>query len=578
MSAVETLQQVRHKPKRTWSSMVPIGRWIRQYDRAGLRPDVLAGVTVAAFTIPEAMAYAGLAGLPPQAGMYAALIAPIAYLIFGTSRQLSVGPTSALSIMVASGLSVFAFADPAQYAAAAAMTAILVAIICFIAWLLRLGFLVNFISEAVLVGFSSGAALYIASTQLGKLFGIHGSSGEFFERIRYILEHLNETNVPTLVLGLAGIVILFVMEEKLPRWPSALIVVLASIALMSFTNLAERGVAITGAIPSGLPTPKIPALFDPSLVRLLLPLAFSVFMLSYVEGMSMARTFADKHHVKIDADQELLALGMSNLGVGVFQGFPIGGSMSRSVVNDKSGAQSPLAGGVAAMAIAVVLLFLTGLFTNLPETILAAVVIVAVKGLFKTKALRHLYHVNRIEFWIALVVLFGVLLFGMLEGVLIGVIVSLLLLVYRAALPHTTVLGRIPGTDQFSDLERHPGNEQVPGVLVYRPDATLFYANAPVIREQLMQLVTALEPRPKLVVLDLAGSPGIDLSVADMLRDLQAELHENGSTLKLAEVSGPVRDLLKADGLAEKFGLIDERQSVQQAIAASAAELNSISQ
>ena len=568
MSAIEALQQVRHKPQRTFASVIPIGQWIRQYDRAWLRPDVIAGVTLAAFTIPEAMAYAGLAGLPPQAGMYAALIAPIAYLIFGTSRQLSVGPTSALSIMVASGLSVIAFADPAQYAAAAAMTAILVAIICFGAWLLRLGFLVNFISEAVLVGFSSGAALYIASTQLGKLFGIHGSSGEFFERIAYILQHLDETNVPTLILGLAGIVILLVMEEKLPRWPSALIVVLASIALMSATDLTARGVAITGAIPSGLPAPQIPKLFNLNLVRLLLPLAFSVFMLSYVEGMSMARTFADKHHYKIDADQELLALGMSNLGVGVFQGFPIGGSMSRSAVGDKSGAQSPLAGGVAALSIAVVLLFLTGLFTNLPETILAAVVIVAVKGLFKSKALRHLYQVNRSEFWVALAVLFGVLLFGMLEGVLIGVIVSLLLLVYRAALPHTAILGRIPGTDQFSDLERHPANEEVPDVLVYRPDATLFYANAPVIREQLTQLVTALEPRPKVVVLDLADTPHTDLSAVEMLRDLRVELQAHGVILKLAEVAGPVRDLLMADGQAEKFGLTDERQSVQQVIAA----------
>ena len=570
MSAVETLQQIRHKPKRTFASLMPIGRWIRQYDRTWLRPDVIAGVTLAAFTIPEAMAYAGLAGLPPQAGLYAALIAPIAYLVFGTSRQLSVGPTSALSIMVASGLAVFAYADPAQYAVAAAMTAILVAILCFGAWLLRLGFLVNFISEAVLVGFSSGAALYIASTQLGKLFGIHGSSGEFFERIQYILEHLNETNLPTLILGLAGIVILLIMEEKLPRWPSALIVVLASIVLMTFSDLAARGIAITGPIPSGLPMPQLPRLFDLNMVRLLLPLAFSVFMLSYVEGMSMARTFADKHHYKIDADQELLSLGMANLGVGVFQGFPIGGSMSRSAVGDKSGAQSPLTGGVAAIAIALVLLFLTGLFTNLPETILAAVVIVAVKGLFKSKALRHLYHVNRVEFWIAMAVLFGVLLFGMLEGVLIGVIVSLLLLVYRAALPHTTVLGRIPGTEQFSDQERNPGNEQIPGVLVYRPDAALFYANAPLIREQLMHLVTALDSRPKLVVLDLAGSPAIDLSVVDMLRDLQAELQANGSTLKLAEVSGPVRDLLKADGLAEKFALPDDRQTVQHVIAAAA--------
>lgn len=333
-----------------------------------------------------------------------------------------------------------------------------------------------------------------------------------------------------MLLGLAGIVILLLMEVKLPRWPSGLIVVLASIVLMSVTNLAARGVAITGEIPSGLPTPQLPAVFDLNLVRLLLPLALSVFMLAYVEGMSMARTFADKHHYKIDADQELLALGMSNLGVGVFQGFPIGGSMSRSAVGDKSGAQSLLTGGVAALFIAVVLMFLTGLFTNLPETILAAVVIVAVKGLFKTKALKHLYHVNRVEFWIAFVVLVSVLLFGMLEGVLIGVIASLLLLAYRAALPHTAVLGRIPGTTQFSDLERNPGNEQIPGVLVYRLDATLFYANAPVIREQLTQLVSALEPRPKWVVLDLASSPTIDLSVVDMLRDLHAELHANGST------------------------------------------------
>jgi SulP family sulfate permease len=353
-----------------------------------------------------------------------------------------------------------------------------------------------------------------------------------------------------------------------------LIVVLAAIALMTFSDLAARGVAITGPIPSGLPTPQIPKLFDLNLVRLLLPLAFSVFMLAYVEGMSMARTFADKHHYKIDADQELLALGMSNLGVGVFQGFPIGGSMSRSAVGDKSGAQSPLTGGVAAIAIALVLLFLTGLFTNLPETILAAVVIVAVKGLFKANALRHLYRVNRVEFWIAMVVLFGVLLFGMLEGVLFGVIASLLLLVYRAALPHTAVLGRIPGTDQFSDLERHPANEELPGVLVYRPDATLFYANAPLIREQLMHLVTALEPRLQLVVLDLAGTARTDLSAVDMLRDLRAELRAKGTTLRLAEVSGPVRDLLAADGLAEQFDLPDERQSVQQVIAASAALMN----
>jgi high affinity sulfate transporter 1 len=544
---------------------LPIARWLPAYDRAWLTPDVLAAVTVAAFTVPESMAYASLAGLPPQAGLYASLAAPLLYALFGTSRQLAIGPTSAVAILVASTIGGLAGGDAARYAGLAALMAMLVGLISLLAWLLRLGFLVNFISESVLTGFSCGAALYIASTQLGKLFGIEGDEGGFFDRVFYIASHLGETNLASLAVGLGGLVVLVVGERFSRRLPWSLIVVVVSIVLVSVSGLAARGVAITGEIPRGLPVPAIPS-FGAGDVQELLPGALAVFLLAYVEGMGVVRTFAKRHDYRSDADQELLALGASNLGAGLFQSFAVGGSLSRSAVNDESGAKTPLAGLIGGVLVGVVALFLTGLFYNLPEPILAAIVLVAVRGLFDVSALRRLYRVSRDEFAVAMVALGGVLLFGMLEGILLAVVVALLMLIGRASRPHTAVLGRIRGTDQFGDIARHPENEQLPGVLVFRVEGAMFFANTLVVHDAILAKIDLEQTPVRLVVLDLSSTPYLDLSAMESIRELDGELAKREIDLRLAETTGAVRDALRKDGLDTLLGPLRPGVTVAEVI------------
>jgi SulP family sulfate permease len=531
----------------------PIAEWLPQYNKDYLRPDILAGVTLAAFTIPEAMAYAGLAGLPPQAGLYAGIAAPLIYLLFGTSRQLALGVTSAVSILVATGLAAFAGGDILRYAQNAALLALMVFVIALLARLLRLGFLVNFISEPVLLGFSSGAALYIGATQLPKLFGLHGCLGEFFERIACVVVNINEAHLPSLILGLTAITVLLLGEHFYHKLPWSLIVVILSILIMGVSGLGEGGVAIAGEIPQGLPRLQLPA-FTIETIRLLLPTALAVFLLAYVEGMSMARTFASKHGYRVDANQELLALSMVNLGVGLTQAYPVAGSMSRTAVADSSGQKSQLAGGISALLIAVVVLFFTGFFTNLPEPVLAAVVLVAVKGLFKGEELRHLYHIQRKEFWIAIVALFGVLLFGMLEGVLIGVIISLLMLVGRASQSRISLLGRVPDTLKLEDVREHPEYRSVPGLMIIRIDEDLFFANALPVSMEIEELVAMSEEAIKSVLIDLELSDELDVTSVQVLAELHHALAENNIKLLLSRVSPDARALLDRSGVTDLIG------------------------
>ncbi len=376
------------------TSVLTISRWWPTYDPNKFRSDLLAGLALVAFTVPEDMAYASLAGLPPQAGLYASSLAPLAYLLFGTSRQLAFGPTSALSILLASGLGELVRHHQVSYAAMAALTGLMVGIISSLAWTFRLGFVVNFISEPVLTGTITGAALVIGASQVSKLLGIEGGKGEFFERIGYIFQHLGEINLPTLLLGLAGIVLLLIGEKRFHKLPNSLIVVLLSIGLMSVTDLTRLGVKIVGTIPHGLPHFGIPAFTLTNVVDLL-PLGFSVFLLSYVEGMSVARALAHKHRYPLDTNQELLALGVANLAVGLGLGYPVGGSLSRTAVNERLGANTPMASATAALLVVVVVLFLTGVFSKLPKTILAALVLMAIKGLFDIRGLRRIRRVSR---------------------------------------------------------------------------------------------------------------------------------------------------------------------------------------
>lgn len=530
------------------SSFVPFLSWIRTYDRGKLlRPDVMAGITVAAFSVPESMAYAGLAGLSPEHGLYASMIALLVYMFFGTSGQMSVGTTSALAIMTAGTLGALSL-KPDEYLAAAQLTAVFAGVIALVAGSLKLGFIVNFISESVLKGFSAGAALYIGSSQLSKLFGIEGVQGNFFQRVWNVIKNLDETNYWTLGLGIASIVALLALDRFVPALPGSLIVVLASIALMYVTDLQDKGVKVAGEFPSGLPgfgITSIPSDHFSDIVGL----AFGIFLLSYVEGIGVAKTFAARHKEPVDANQELYANGAINIASGMFKGFPVGGSMSRSAVNEAGGARTPLAGGVAAIILALVLLFLTGVFAKLPEATLAAVVLVAVRSLIDIPALKRIYNLNKGEFAAAMLTGLGVLAIGMLEGIVIGAGFSLLLLAYRASQPKVDVLGRIPGTDDFAALSRSSHYQTIDGTLIVRIDGGIFYANADAVKDRIDDLVASANPPITRLVVDLDNVSGLDIAAMDMLNELHESAGENGASLELVGATASVRELLTKDGL-----------------------------
>jgi SulP family sulfate permease len=549
-----------------FDSVVPILGWIRTYDvRRNLQPDVLAGVTVAAFTVPEGMAYASLAGLDPEIGLYASMVGMIVYAAFGSSREVSVGVTSAISIMIAGTLGGLALSDPDEYLAAAQVTAIVAGAFAVIAGVLRLGFIVNFISSSVLTGFSAGAALFIASSQLSKLFGIEGVQGNFFKRMGNLLRNLDETNGWSLALGLSGIALLLLLGTYMPRLPASLIVVLLSIGLMYVTDLEDRGVAVAGHIPSGLPAPGISD-FPSGHLSELIGLSLGCFLLAYIEGIGAARTFAARHREKVNPGQELFATGAINLASGLFRGYPVGGGMSKSAVNDAAGSKTPLSSAFAAVMVGLVLLFLTGMFSKLPDPILAAVVLVAVKGLFDVPALRRLLRFSRIEFAAAAAAMAGVLLFGMLEGILIGAIFSVLAVIYRASNPVISILGRIPGTKSFSDLKRLPENSPVQDVLVFRVDGGIFYANVDLVKEELLRLAESQEPVVHLVMLDLDNTPMLDLAAIDMIQEITEELNARGIKLRIAGATGPVRDVLRKAGLADRIPATHDAMTVEQIV------------
>ncbi len=546
--------------------------WLPRYDASWFRPDVVAGITVAASVIPEGLAYASLANLPPETGLYAGLLAVIAYLFLGTSRQVIVGPTSALAILLASGVGAVAGGTGASYASLVVVTTILVGVFAVIAWAFRLGFLVHFISGSVLTGFSAGAALYIMSTQLNKLVGIESSASTsafgqtFFGRLWYTGSHLAEANPETLVVGVAGIVLFVLGERYVPRAPNALFLVVLSIALMSVTDLQARGVDIVGSIPSGLPSLTVPAIPSISTLGSLVPVAASLFLLSYVQGIGAVETFARRHDYRADANQELLADGVANLAAGLGGGFAVGGSMSRSALNDAVGGKTQLTNAVVALVLVVVLLFLTGLFTLLPETVLAAIVIVAVSGLIDPSALQQLYRVSKSEFAIAMAALLGVLTVGMLWGVFVGVVLSLLVVVSRASRPITHELGRIAGTDHFVALELYPAATTTTDVFVYRVEAELFYANAARVRNDLLERLAKRDSDVELVVFDLTSSPTVDFGAAQMVEKLHGTLESREIDLRFSGADAEAVELFEATGLAASVGGVNAEEPVDDVI------------
>ncbi|MDN8615156.1 SulP family inorganic anion transporter [Variovorax ginsengisoli] len=548
-----------------WRAAFPPARWLRTYEPRWLAKDAIAGVTLAAYGIPVSLAYASLAGLPPQYGIYCYLVGGLFYALLGSSRQLAIGPTSAISMLVGVTVAGMAGGDPQRWAGIAALTALLIAAMCVLAWLLRLSSLVNFISETILLGFKAGAAFTIALTQLPKLFGVKGGGEDFFERLVILGGQIPDTNLAVLSFGLVALVFLLLAERYLPGRPAALFVVVASTIVLSVTSLGDLGFKVVGALPEGLPSFQLPGLRVRD-VQGVVPLAFACLLLSYVESVSAARALADAHNYEIDPRQEFLGLGAANLGAALFQAYPVAGGLSQSSVNDKAGAKTPLALVFASITIGLCLLFLTGGLKNLPNVVLAAIVLVAVKGLVNIGEMKRLWRVSRYEFAVSMIAFAAVLLLGILNGVIVAVLASLTLLIGRVARPHVAVLGRIPGTRKFSDIERNPDNTATPGVLIVRVDSGMLYFNVDHVYEAVRHMVRSAPDKPKLVICDLSTSPQVDLAAAKMLSKLHQELAQAGIRLRLVAAHAPVRDLLRAEGLEERLGYFGRRTSVADAI------------
>ncbi|MBX9748361.1 MAG: SulP family inorganic anion transporter [Roseococcus sp.] len=537
--------------------------WLREYRSAWLRGDLVAGLTLAAYGLPVALAYATLAGLPPQVGVYGYMLGGLGYALLGSSRHLAIGPTSAISLMVAANLGAMAGGDAARYAEIASLTALTVALLCLIAWALRLSVLVKLISDSILVGFKAGAGITIAVTQLPALFGVPGGGANVMERLGLLAGQLPGLNPLTLAVGVAGLALLVLGGRLLPGRPVALGVVILSILAASLLGLGQHGVVVTGAIPAGLPELGLPSLRIAD-IEGIVPLAAGCLLLAYIEGVSAARGFAEKHGYALNPRQEFLGIGAANLMAGMGHGYPVAGGLSQSAVAEKAGAQTPLTLVLASVALGLCLLFLTGLLADLPKAILAAVVLTAVAGLIDIPALLRLWRVSREDFAVAAIALVSVLLLGILQGILLAALASALMLLVRDGRPHVAFLGREPGTGRCGDMARHEEIEPIPGVLAFRPEGALLYVNA----EHVEALVhKRLDAQPagslRLVACDLSAVPRMDMSALAMLRKLHAGLSAQGIRFAIAGAHGNLRDLMRREGFAELVGGVSRDVTIE---------------
>ena len=548
-----------------WKNLFPPLQWIKGYSLKFLSYDAVSGLTLAAYAIPVSMAYATLAGLPPQYGIYGYLIGGLFYAIFGTGMQLAIGPTSAISLLIGTTIATMANGDIQRWADIASLTALVMAALSVLAYILRLSSIINFISESVLLGFKAGAAMTIALTQLPKLFGVKGGGDGFFDRLGVLFSQLPDTNLTVLIFGLSAIIFLIAGEKFFPGRPIAILLVIASIILISTTSLSNAGFSVTGFMPAGLPEFHLPSLrvsdFDG-----VIPLAFACFLLMYIESVSAAKTLAEQNGYEIEPRQELLALAVANLATAFGQGYPVSGGLSQSAVNTKAGAKTPLSLVFASAAIALCLLFLTGTMKNLPTVMLASVLLVAISGLFDVEGLKRLWRVSHMEFRVAIIAFIGVLVLGILKGVILAAIASIILMIRAVSDPHVAFLGRIPGTKRYTDINRHPDNELIPGMLLLRVEASLLYFNVENIKNRVWAETLKSGDTLHTVIWDLSTSPYVDIAGAKLIKQLYLDLKAKGISLKLAEAHASVRDILRIEEIEHLYGHISRKISVDDLV------------
>ena len=556
-------------PQNRLERLVPAVVTLRGYDGPRLRRDALAGLAVWAAAVPSGLAYAELAGLPPITGLYASAVAGLAYALAGTIRQAQVGPTSTSSILTAAAIGTLAGGDVPRAAALGAALALMVGAILLVAWAMRLGFIADYLSRAVLIGFTAAISLVIIAAQLPNLLGLTGvSTASFQTTIHGVADHASGIDPQAVALGVGSLAVLLLLRRVAPRVPRELVVVVAATILVSVLGLSDT-VRVVGEVPAGLPGPAAPDVSWHDIETLTGP-ALGIALIAFVETMAIGRTFARTRRYPVEPRRELLALGVGNAAAGVFQGYPVNASFAQTALSDGAGGRTVIASVVTKLAIVATLIVLTPLFADLPYPVLAAVVISAVISFIDLPGFRRLLEFQRAaqhstgepgryvprhpEFWSALVTFTGTLLFGILNGIVVGVVVTLLAVLYRAARPRVAVLGKVQGARRHRDVSRHPDAKTWDDVVIVRFEAQLFFANAEYFRQSVLDLVDAHEPPPGALVLVCDAITQVDLTGVDALVDLVGELRERDVELRMCRVKGPVHDALTEEGVVELIG------------------------
>jgi len=549
---------------------LPILRWAPQYNRAYLRPDLIAGVTVTALIVPKNLGYAEIAKVPIENGLYAAAAGAILYGIFGTSRQISTGPSSALAAVAGSAVLATGVSNAPDAGAIVAAIAIGAGLIFLLMSLLKMGWIARFISRAVITGFLFGAAIDVTAGELPKITGSDGSGDNAWQKFWSWIRGLDGFDGTTLLVGSLSLAALFGLRAVAPRVPGALVVVIAGLVASAVFNLGDNGVALVGDVPRGLPSVDVPDLQLVADHAILVGLASAaIVLIGFSQSAGDARYFATKHGYQVDINQESFAQGAANAGAGLIQGIPVSTSLSASSLNDRAGATSQLASLTTGGAVILTLIIFAPLFSDLPKAVLGAVVIEAVTtGMMDVPELRRLFAVKRSDFWIAIAAIVGVVLSGVLAGVVIGVVLSVGWLLRVVTSPAMPLLGRAPGTHVYRELEDYPGDERIPGVAALRLDGALFFVTADSLEERIHELLRTADPPPDVVIFNLQSVNFVDSQGASKLGEIADYLHANGVSFRLARVKPRVMDILERDGLVQRIGPASVHLDVAEAVEA----------
>ncbi len=562
----------RDQARKSLSSIIPVLNWLPQYQRSWLRGDIVAALTVWALLVPEAMAYAGIAGMPPQAGLYAAPLALIAYAIFGTSRHLNVGPSSAVAALSFTVVSGIALAGSEEFILLTIALALMVGIFLIIGGILRLGVLADFLSRPVLDGFVVGVAIHIAVGQFDKLLGFEPEGADIVPEMLLILGNIGMTDLPTLAVGLVSLLFLFVFHKYAPKLPGALVVLFLAIAASSLFDFEALGIHVVGDIPTGLPPFGFPEELGLAELLAVAPGAVGVALVAYAESVAIARAYSNKYGYEVDANKEMIAVGASNIGSGFSAGFVVNGSMSRTAASEGAGGKTQMVAIVAAVAILITAAALTPLFYNLPEATLGAIVIHAVWKNINLHKVSQYQHITNLDFATAVVAMIGVLLLGLLAGLLLASFLGLLVLLIGTKQRNTAVLGKVPNSTVYSSLDNYPDGKTYPGLLILRFDGTLFYANTPNFLAAIRRAIATAEPPPKVILLDGESMNGIDATAVISLKELQEQLTRSGIEIRLARMKSEVMAVIERAGLPRTIPEEHYYPSVQAGVDAYLAE------